>query len=144
MQTDYSYSHDVQLVQFRYDQTEDRGSVDVDAALAAFRGFPFREQQEQARSLPEPTFPTVTFRSHPDGAVLSIWSLEAGEYEVYLEQAGHKVTVEESRVERVEQIIRDFFAGQRSELQAQLSDSRGAVVKGGGFLSRVRSLLGLT
>jgi hypothetical protein len=143
MPAEHSYSHDVQLVHFRWDQTEERGPVDADAAVAAFRSFPFGEQQEQAQSLPEPTFPTVTFRSHSDGAILSIWSLEPGEYEVYMEHAGQKVTIEESSEGRVEQIILDFFAGLRADLHAQLSTSRGAVVKSGGFFSKVKALLGI-
>lgn len=69
MSLHHTYSHDVQLVTFRWDQTEDRGAVDGDAAIAAFRRLPFEQQQELARTLPEPTFPTVTFRSDGDGAI---------------------------------------------------------------------------
>ena len=143
MTSNFTYTHAVQYVHFRPDQTEEHGRVDADAAVAAFRGFPFTEQRQKAQTLPEPTFPTISFRSQPDGAVLAIWSLAAGEYEIYMEAAGEKVTAEESNVGRVEQIIRDFFAGERAELSARLAASHGAVVQHG-FLNRVKGLLGLS
>ena len=142
MTTNFVYTQNLQYVHFRPDQTEERGPVEADAAVEAFRGFPFEEQQQKARTLPQPTFPTISFRSQPDGAVLAIWSLAPGEYEIYMEAAGEKVTAEESNVERVEQIIRDFFAGQRAQLSAELSEPNGAVVRRG-FLSRIKGILGL-
>ena len=113
---DATYTHDVQLARFRWDQVEERGPIDVEGAIEAFRGFPFRQEQEVARSLPEPTFPTVSFRSHPDGAVLAIWSLEPGEFEVHLEADRVNVTVPERDPGQIEAAIRHFFAGERRPL----------------------------
>ena len=127
------YTHDVQLVHFRHDQVESRGPVDAEGAVAAFRRFPFEEQLRQAASLPEPTFPTTTFRCEDDGAVLAIWSLELGRYEVYMELAGAKVTAEMDDAARVEAAIRDFLAGSRGELFEHLAGTPGAVVRGRGL-----------
>ena len=136
------YSHDVQLVHFAWDQVEERGPVDADAAVAAFRNFPFEAQQLEARSLPEPTFPTVTFRSQGESAVLSIWSLEPRSFEVYLDVNAGKLTVEETSSERIEAIIRDFFSGDQSRLHERLSTMRGAVVQRPGLLNRLKALFG--
>ena len=135
------YTDDVQLVHFHYDQVEPRGRVDAEGAVAAFRNFPFEEQLRQAASLPEPTFPTITFRCEDDGAVLSIWSLELGQYEVYKELAGANVTAEMDDAARVEAAIRDFFAGSRDELFEHLAGTKGAVVRGRGIWGRIRDAL---
>ena len=69
------YTYDVQYVDFRFDQVKEMGEIDIQGAVKAFRSFPFKEQQQKARSLSEATFPTIRFRSHPDKWVLAIWSL---------------------------------------------------------------------
>ena len=87
------YTYDVQYVDFRTDQVKNMGSVDGPGAVSAFRSFPFIEQLQKAQALSEPTFPTISFRSGSDGAVLAVWSLEPNEYEIYFEQNQEKVTL---------------------------------------------------
>ena len=138
-----TYTHDVQLARFRWDQVEERGAIDAEGAIEAFRAFPFRQEQEAARSLPEPTFPTVSFRSHPDGAVLSVWSLEPGEFEVHLEAGKVQVTVSERDPARIEEAIHHFFAGNRQPLLSGIPSDRDAVPRSG-ILGRLKGLLSWT
>ena len=133
------YTYNVQYVDFRTDQVEEMGQVDAAGAVQAFRSFPFREQQEKARTLSEPTFPTISFQSKADGAVLAVWSLEPDAYEIYLENQGEKVTVETRGVGLVIQAIESFFGGSRADLYNQLANRPGAVTKRG-FLNRLKSI----
>lgn len=135
------YTCDVQRVDFRWDQTEPRGSVDVERALEEFRRFPFKAQLEKAAALREPTFPTVSFRSSPDAAALAIWSSQPGRYEVYYEQPGRKVTIETSDVAEIERTIQRFFSGERNSLHSDLVKYPGAVAARG-ILDRLRALFG--
>src|SRR5215831_17623653 len=84
----YMYTYDIQYVDFRTDQLKEMGQVDAAGAVQAFRSFPFKEQLEKAKGLSEPTFLTISFRSHHDGAILALWSLEPNIYEIYL-MSGH-------------------------------------------------------
>ena len=133
------YTYDVQYVDFRTDQVKEMEQVDAAGAVNAFRSFPFNEQQEKARNLPEPTFPTISFRSQADGAVLAVWSLEPDVYEIYLENEGEKVTVATGQESNVIESITSFFAGDRSDLYNRLATSPGAVTKRG-FLNRLKSI----
>jgi hypothetical protein len=121
----------VQLAHFRWDQIEERGPVDAGGAVKAFREFPFKEQQQKANGLDEPTFPTVAYRSKDDGAVLSVWSLEPDSYELYMETEGEKVTVTEDDTAPIEEAIGAFFDGHRRDLFERLAHRKGALVKRG-------------
>ncbi|HEY9436852.1 MAG TPA: hypothetical protein VI260_35800 [Blastocatellia bacterium] len=121
------YTYDVQYVDFRYDQVKEMGEVDTQGAVKAFHAFPFKEQQLKARSLSEATYPTISFRAHPDKWTLSIWSLEPDLYEVYLEGKGKKVTVETRDQSFIVNAIERFFSGGRSELYEQMAGRPGAV-----------------
>lgn len=123
----YMYTCDVQFVDFRSDQTEPRGTVDLNCAIEEFRSFPFKEQLRKAATLREPTFPTVSFKSSPDAAALAIWSLKPDQYDVYYEQPGRKVTIETSDVADIERTIQRFFSGERSALYSDLAKYPGAV-----------------
>jgi hypothetical protein len=123
-----TYTCGVQYVDNAADEVDERGSVTVEGAVSAFREFPFLEQLDQARSLEAPTFPTVSFRCSDDDSVLSIWSLEPDEFEVYLESSDRKVTVSESDTTRIESTIRKFFTGARVDLFKILAERPGAVV----------------
>jgi hypothetical protein len=133
------YTHDVQYVDFQNNQVKEMGQIDAAGAVNAFRLFPFKEQQEKARTLDEPTFPTISFRSQADGAVLAVWSLESDVYEIYLENKGEKVTVETKEESLVIEAINSFFAGDRSDLYNRLASKPGAVTKRG-FLNRLKSI----
>ncbi len=134
-----TYTHDVQYVHFNWDQIEDRGPVDASGAVEAFRTFPFKAQQREARNLEAPTFPTVAYRSKEDGAVLSVWSLEPDSYELYMEVDGQKVTVALDDTAPIEDAIHAFFAGQRRDLFGRLARRKGATAKRGvlGWARRV-------
>ena len=121
------YTYDVQYVDFRFDQVKEMGEIDAQGAIKAFRSFPFKEQQQKARALSEPKFPTISFRSHTDKWTLAIWSLEPDLYEVYLEGDGKKVTVETREQSFIVNMIERFFSGSRSELYEQLAGRPGAV-----------------
>ena len=137
-----SYSYDVQYVDFDTYEVEDKGSIDSKGAIEAFRSFPFKEQQKKARSLPSPTFPTISFRSDHDDAVLATWSLEPDIFEVYMEINNMKVTVETDDQSYVENTIKDFFQGSRQELFDLLSEHPTAVVVVG-LLTRIKKLIGM-
>jgi hypothetical protein len=122
------YTYDVQYVEFRFDELNEMGEIDAHGAVKAFRSFPFKEQQQKARALSEPTFPTITFRSNPDKWALAIWSLEPDLYEVYLEGNGMKVTVETRDQSFIVNVIERFFSGGHSELYEQLAGRPGAVI----------------
>jgi hypothetical protein len=125
------YTHDVQYVDFNWDQVEEKGPITASAAIEAFRRFPFKEQQQKAQQMSEPTMPTISFRSLDDGAVLSVWSTEPDRYEVYFEFNGEKVTIDESDALQIEDTIGRFFSGSRDELISDLSRNQTAVVKRG-------------
>ena len=137
----YMYTCDVQFVDFRWDQTEPRGTVDANRALEEFRRFPFKEQLRKAATLREPTFPTVSFKSSPDAAALAIWSLKPDHYEVYYEQPGRKVTIESSDLADIERTIQRFFSGERSSLYSDLARYPGAVTVRS-ILDRLKALFG--
>ena len=137
----YMYTCDVQFVDFRWDQTESRGTVDVTRALEEFRRFPFKEQLRKAATLREPTFPTVSFKSKPDAAALAVWSLKPDQYEVYYEQPGRKVTIESTDVADIERTIQRFFSGERGSLYSDLARYPGAVTVRS-ILDRLKVLFG--
>lgn len=118
----FAYTHDIQLVHFGPNQVESLGAVEVQDAVRAFRSFPFREQLIQAERIPEPTVPTLSFRSSPDDAALAIWSLADGQYEIHLRVQRRDVTVVETDPGEIEQLIRSFFAGERVKLMDELRD----------------------
>ena len=130
------YTYNLQYVDFRTDQVKEMGPVDAAGAIKAFASFPFKEQLEKAQGLPEPTFPTISFRSHDDGAALAVWSLEPNVYEIYMENKGEKVTLNSKGDDLVIEAIGSFFSGSRSELFNRLSSVPGAVTKRG-FLNRL-------
>jgi len=132
------YNYNVQYVDFRWDEKKEMGQIDAAGAINAFRTFPFREQQEKAKTLPEPTYPTISFVSQSDGAILSVWSYEPDSYELYLENAGEKVTVETKGESLIIESINSFFAGSRAELFNRLSNIPGAATKRG-FLNTIKS-----
>jgi hypothetical protein len=121
------YTYDVQYVDFRFDQVKEMGEIDAQGAVKAFRSFPFKEQLQKARSLSEPTFPTISFRSQPDKWALAIWSIESDLYDVYLEGDGKKVTVETRDQSFIVNAIERFFSGGRSDLYEQMAGRPGAV-----------------
>jgi len=135
----YMYTYDIQYVDFRTDQLKEMGQVDAAGAVQAFRSFPFKEQLEKAKGLSEPTFLTISFRSHHDGAILALWSLEPNIYEIYMENNAEKVTVDTKGEELVVEAINSFFSGSRSDLYKRLSSSPGAVTKRG-LVNRLKSL----
>jgi hypothetical protein len=133
------YNYNVQYVDFRWDEKKEMGQIDAAGAVNAFRSFPFREQQEKAKTLPEPSAPTLSFVSQSDGAILAIWSYEPNSYELYLENAGEKVTVETTGETLIIESINSFFAGSRAELFNRLASEPSAVTKRG-FLNRLKSI----
>lgn len=133
------YTYDVQYVDFRTDEVKDMGAVDAAGAVSAFRSFPFKEQLERAKTLSEPTFPTITFRS--DEAVLAVWSLEPDEYEIYLEQNEQKITLTVRGEALPIEAIQLFFNGGRAELYERLAKQPGAVTQRG-IWHRLKSLFG--
>jgi hypothetical protein len=135
------YTYDVQYVDFRTDQVKDMGAVDAVGAVSAFRSFPFKEQLEKAKTLSEPTFPTISFRSGSDEAVLAVWSLEPDEYEIYLEQNEQKVTLAVRGEAAPIDAIQSFFNGGRADLYERLAKQPGAVTQRG-IWNRLKSLCG--
>jgi len=135
------YSYDVQYVDFRTDHVKNMGPVDGPSAVTAFRSFPVKEQLQKAQALSEPTFPTIAFRSHSDGAVLAVWSLEPNEYEIYLEQDQQKVTLPVKGEAAPVDAIEAFFRGSRAELYQRLAQQPGAVVQQGVW-NRLKALFG--
>ena len=123
------YTYDVQYAEFDWNQVKEMGSIDVAGAIKAFSTFPFIEEYEKANSLPEGTAPTISFRSQSDKAILSIWLMEPGLYEVYMEDKGKKVTVETSNEQFITETIESFFGNSRSDLFKQLANQPGAVIK---------------
>lgn len=105
------------------------------------RSFPFNEQLEKAKTLSEPTFPTISFRSGADDAVLAVWSLEPDEFEIYLEQNEQKVTLAVRGEAPPIDAIQSFFNGSRAELYKRLAKQAGAVTRRG-FWIRLKSLFG--
>ncbi len=132
------YTYNVQYVDFRWDEKKEMGQIDAAGAVNAFRSFPFQEQQKKAETLPEPTYPTISFVSQNDGAILSVWSFEPNSYELYLENTGEKVTVETKDETLIVESINSFFAGSRTELFNRLASSPGAATKRG-FLNIIKS-----
>lgn len=133
------YTYDIQYVDFPVDQVKEMGQVTAEEAVKIFQSFPFKEQQEKAKTLTEPTFPTISFRSRNDGANLAVWSLEPNVYEVYFENNGKKVTAETNEKRIVIESIESFFAGNRSDLYDRLSKIPGAVTPGHLF-NRIKSI----
>lgn len=133
------YTYDVQYVDSATDQVKDMGPVDVVSAISAFRSFPFIEQLEKAKSLSAPTFPTISFRSGSDGAVLAVWSFEPDEYEIYLEQNDLKMTLGVRGELAPINAIQSFFSGSRAELYEHLAQQPGAVTERG-IWNRIKSL----
>jgi hypothetical protein len=65
------YTYDAQYPEFEWDQVRKMGSVDVTAAIHAFRNFPFDELFDKATSLgPDATAATITFRAPTDQPIL--------------------------------------------------------------------------
>ncbi len=133
------FTYNVQYVDFRQDEKKEMGQIDAAGAVNAFRSFPFKEQQKKAETLPEPTFPTISFVSQSDGAILAIWSYEPDKYDLYLENAGEKVTVETKDETFIVESIKSFFAESRVDLFNRLASKPGAVTKRG-FLNTIKSL----
>jgi len=132
------YNYNVKYVNFRWDEKKEMGQIDAAGAINAFRTFPFLEQQEKAKTLPEPTAPTLSFVSQGDSAILSVWSYEPNEYELYLENTGEKVTVETKGESLIVESINSFFAGSRKDLFNRLASEPSAVTKRG-FLNTIKS-----
>ncbi|MBK8812726.1 MAG: hypothetical protein IPN69_18615 [Acidobacteria bacterium] len=132
------YNYNIQYVDFRWDEKEEMGQIDAVGAVNAFRTFPFPEQYQKAKTLPEPTAPTLSFVSQGDGAILSVWSHEPNEYELYLENAGEKITVETKGESLIVESINSFFAGSRKDLFNRLASEPSAVTKRG-FFNTIRS-----
>ncbi len=126
------YTYNVQYAAFRWDQVQERGLVDVKGAVEAFRAFPFRDEFKkgsQVSAPPGPTAPTISFRSHSDGAVLAVWMVGLELYEVYLQEGGEKVRNETSEEPLIIEAIEAFFAGSRADLIRHLGHLPSCVAK---------------
>ncbi len=132
------FTYNVQYVDFRWDEKKEMGQIDAAGAVNAFRSFPFREQQKKAETLPEPTFPTISFVSQSDSATLAVWSYELDKYDLYLENTGEKVTVETKDETFIVESINSFFIGSRADLFNRLANKPSAVTKRG-FLNTIKS-----
>lgn len=134
------YTYDVQYPEFTWDQVKEMGPIDAAGAVEALRNFPFRELLERADSLgAESTAPTITFRSKPDGAILSFCMRAADYREVYMESEGEKVAVGPVDEQFMVGAVESFFSGSHPALCKQMANHPGAVTQRP-FLKRLKSL----
>jgi hypothetical protein len=123
------YTYDVQYADFDTYQVKEMGIIDVSGAISAFRSFPFKEEYEKARLLPDGTAPTISFRSQADEVTLAVWLYEPEVYEVFLKLSDAMVTVRTSDEQFIIEVIKSFFTGSREDLFKQLKSNPIAVTR---------------
>lgn len=86
-------------------------------------------QLEKARTLEQPTFPTISFECAGDGSVIAIWSLVPDTYQVFhMTDEGKKITIETDDRKRIEHLVELYFSGERQLLEKEMSEDKTVVI----------------
>jgi len=121
--------HKEQYVNYKWDQDKDFGKVTIDEAISAFHKYPYQEQLEKARTIKQPTFPTVSFECGNNKSNFAVWSLSIGVYEVfYRTNSGKKITIETKKAREIETLMRMYFDGDSDDLESRMSEHEAAVI----------------